>query len=280
MVYSVKWIKDNLGINRKVIKNYEREGLLSAMEYRNPRNNYREFSREDVERIWFYKCLQGMGFTVKEIKAMSEDEEFDFREALTEKIKNMEEELKEIEVYINYAKTIKYTGAIPCVKEVGSITYKDFIKKAHENWNFFDYPELALMDTVRKLAEEPRDPALTEKFLNHYETFLSDLEKVMYIGTTGGYLNVISALSYMDYRSEPVQTVVRLYYDCLVENCPEEYRGKAAPEKLAYILPLYVEGGEQYLNYKRIYGENGVKFIGDAFAYFSGYDSIDEYINR
>lgn len=42
MKYSVKWIEDNLGINRDQIKYYEEKELPIANVARNPVNNYRE----------------------------------------------------------------------------------------------------------------------------------------------------------------------------------------------------------------------------------------------
>lgn len=38
-------------------------------------------------------------------------------------------------IAIGFAKTIKMTGRIPTVLEVGSTRFQDFIKYARENWN-------------------------------------------------------------------------------------------------------------------------------------------------
>ena len=53
MGYSVKWVADNLGITRDMLRYYEKEKLLPANENR----HYRNYSDEDIERIWekFYK---------------------------------------------------------------------------------------------------------------------------------------------------------------------------------------------------------------------------------
>ena len=57
MGYSVKWVVENLGITRDMLRYYEKEKLLPANESRNPTNKYRDYSDEDIERIWGIKLL-------------------------------------------------------------------------------------------------------------------------------------------------------------------------------------------------------------------------------
>ena len=68
MGYTVKWVEEHLVITRKALRNYEEKKLMQADESRNPINNYREYTDEDIERLWAIKVLQGIGFTVREIK--------------------------------------------------------------------------------------------------------------------------------------------------------------------------------------------------------------------
>lgn len=51
MGYSVKWVVENLGITRDMLRYYEKEKLLPTNESRNPTNKYRDYSDEDIERI-------------------------------------------------------------------------------------------------------------------------------------------------------------------------------------------------------------------------------------
>lgn len=85
MGYSVKWIVDNLGITRDMLRYYEKEKLIPRRESSNPTNNYREYSDEDIERIWGIKLLISIGFTAKEIYALMNDPDFDFGTAMTKK---------------------------------------------------------------------------------------------------------------------------------------------------------------------------------------------------
>ena len=50
MGYSVKWVVENLGITRDMLRYYEKKGLLPIDETRNPSNKYRDYSEEDIDR--------------------------------------------------------------------------------------------------------------------------------------------------------------------------------------------------------------------------------------
>ena len=56
MGYKVKWVEDHLGISRKALRNYERLGLMPP----NKDEKYRDYSDEDIDRIWSIKILQGV----------------------------------------------------------------------------------------------------------------------------------------------------------------------------------------------------------------------------
>ena len=62
MGYRVKWVEENLGVSRKALRIFEEKGLM-------PKNygEYRDYSEEDIGRIWTIRVLQGMGFTLSEI---------------------------------------------------------------------------------------------------------------------------------------------------------------------------------------------------------------------
>lgn len=103
MGYSVKWVTENLGITRDMLRYYEKEKLLSVNESRNQTNKYRDYSDEDIERIWGIKLLIGIGFTAKEIYALMNNPNFDFETVIAKKVAELE----------------------------------------HENWNFYDDPRSA-----------------------------------------------------------------------------------------------------------------------------------------
>lgn len=68
-----------------LLRYYEKEKRLPTNESRNPANKYRDYSDEDIERIWGIKLLIGIGFTAKEIYALMNDQDFDFDAAIAKK---------------------------------------------------------------------------------------------------------------------------------------------------------------------------------------------------
>ena len=71
MGYKVKWIEDNLGVTRKALRVFEDAGLMP----KNQNSQHRDYSDEDIERIWSIRVLQGMGYSLKEIYQVKRDYE-------------------------------------------------------------------------------------------------------------------------------------------------------------------------------------------------------------
>lgn len=119
MGYKVKWVEDHLGISRKALRNYERLGLMPP----NKGGKYRDYSDEDIDRIWSIKLLQGVGYSLAEIRELMDNPEADFYKSISEKVVELERKRDDITNFIEFAKTIKLTGRVPTTKEVGSIRY-------------------------------------------------------------------------------------------------------------------------------------------------------------
>ena len=119
-MHRIKWIEDNYGISRKAIRNYEEKGLLDKTKNRNPDNNYREYDDEDIDTIRFIKILNGIGYSLDDIKRLSESGAYGFS-SLGEKIEKMEKEKDDLEQKINYAKTVKYTGRFLAPSELNTM---------------------------------------------------------------------------------------------------------------------------------------------------------------
>ncbi len=134
MGYSVKWVEEHLGITRKALHNFEKIGLMPQ----NENNQYRDYTDEDIEKLWAIRVLQGIGYSLKEILSMSNDD-FDLDNSLHNKILELKEE--KVERNLNYARTIKLTGQLPSIPtEMGKMSCNDFQKYSHEKWNVFDMP--------------------------------------------------------------------------------------------------------------------------------------------
>lgn len=127
MVYRKEWIEKNMGISGKTLRVYENRGLLKPA--RNPINGkYREYSEEDLERIWFIKLFVKLGYSLDEIEDMINASCFDFRESISRKIEKMEEEKERLEQLIGYLKQIKETGLFPIFpQKMGDVKLMEFL---------------------------------------------------------------------------------------------------------------------------------------------------------
>ena len=90
MGYKVKWVEDNLGISRKALRGFEKAGLMPE----NKGSQYRDYDDDDIDRIWAIRVLQGIGYSIKEIVTLVNDDDFDFDSSLSKKIADLEEEKK------------------------------------------------------------------------------------------------------------------------------------------------------------------------------------------
>ena len=67
----IKDVEKQVGISKANIRFYEEEGLIHPA--RNQENNYREYSKADVEQLQEIKKLRLIGIPVQEIKEIYED---------------------------------------------------------------------------------------------------------------------------------------------------------------------------------------------------------------
>lgn len=267
--YTVKWVNDNLGITRDMIRYYEKENLIP----KNINGGYRYFSNEDIDRIWGIKLLIGIGFSTKEIHSIMNDATYDFDMAIAQKVKELEQKRDENLMYLNFAKSIKFTGRVPTVKTIGSIKFEEFLHYAHENWNFYDDPRfepfMQISDAL--ISKEPRE--WNSEDMECMKSIFEDAETMMRSFALHGYYQVISDMREFEYSSEMVQRVVAMLHKYLVEHSTEpELDGKITPQFFAkYMAPLFIGGDISILNIRN-YGEDGCLFIAKALAYYGGFD--------
>lgn len=278
MGYSVKWVVENLGITRDMLRYYEKEKLLPANENRNPTNRYRDYSDEDIERIWGIKLLIGIGFTAKEIYALLNDPDFDFDTAIAKKVAELERRHDEDLIYLEFAKSIKLLGRVPTTSKIGSVKFNDFLEYAHENWNFYSDPRSApFMQVADKLiSKSPQEwgPDDVEHILELFENF--DADGMTHIYTLHGYYQVISDMKELGYESDTVQRVVKLLHEYLMSHNTElGLDGKITPQFIAKYIAPFLLSGDIATQYERVYGKEGCLFIAQALAYYGGYNIDD-----
>ena len=281
MKYTVKWIEDHLGITRSALKYYEAKGLMSKYESRNPVNNYREYNESDLDRIWCIKILQGIGFSVREIKALLDNPDSDFYASISQKVSELEKQRDEILQYIDFAKSIKLTGRVPSTGKVGSVRYEDFIRQTRENWNFYNKPMVEPYLSAMNEVFQTDDTDCNENDFGKLEklaSLLNHFQETQITCTMNAYYQIIAEMRGLDYKSKPVQTVVRLLYHFMREqNVTQESEETFNPYIFAkYTAPFFLDGSDiakiNHLNY----GKESCQFIAEAIAYFGGYQTMQE----
>lgn len=164
--YKVKWVEDHFGISRKALCNYEKLGLMPP----NIGGKYRDYSDEDIDRIWSIKILQGVGYSLAEIRELKDNKEAYFYKSISDKVVELERKRDDITNFIEFAKTIKLTGRVPTTKQVGSIRYSEFMEYSRENWNFYIEPKAASYLDVMELIQDAKEQELSEIDVDRLES--------------------------------------------------------------------------------------------------------------
>lgn len=274
MGYSVKWVDEHLGITRDMLRYYEKEKLLPVAETRNPTNKYRDYSEEDIERIWGIKLLIGIGFSAKEIREFGSNPDFSFYEVMTGKVEQLEKRRDEILTYLGFAKTIQMTGRVPNTTRVESMKFDDFIEHSHQNWNAFNDPQdrrfMDAADTILDKHSEEWDASDVKRIMDIYGDI--DPEEMVYIQTIGGYYRVIVDMKPLGYSCDTVQTVVKYLYEYMLTYIEPEFKEKFTPLYFAdRQVSSFIDSGFAAMN-ERNYGKDGCLFIAQAIATFGGYN--------
>lgn len=274
MGYSVKWVDEHLGITRDMLRYYEKEKLLPVAETRNPTNKYRDYSEEDIERIWGIKLLIGIGFSVKEIREFGSNPDFSFYEIMTDKVEQLEKRRDEILTYLDFAKTIQMTGRVPNTAKVGIVKFDDFIEHSRQNWNFFNDPQgrcfMEVANTILNKSSEEWDVSDVKCIIDIYGNI--DPDEMVYTQTIGGYYRVIADMKPLEYSCDTVQTVVKCLYEYILTGIEPGFKEKFTPLYFAdRQASSFVDSGFAAMN-ERNYGKDGCLFIANALAYFGGYD--------
>lgn len=274
MGYSVKWVDEHLGITRDMLRYYEKEKLLPVAETRNPTNKYRDYSEEDIERIWGIKLLIGIGFSAKEIREFGSNPDFSFYEVMTGKVEQLEKRRDEILTYLGFAKTIQMTGRVPNTTRVESMKFDDFIEHSRQNWNAFNDPQdrrfMDAADTILDKHSEEWDASDVKRITDIYGDI--DPEEMVYIQTIGGYYRVIVDMKPLGYSCDTVQTVVKYLYEYMLTYIEPEFKEKFTPLYFAdRQVSSFIDSGFAAMN-ERNYGKDGCLFIAQAIATFGGYN--------
>lgn len=274
MGYQVKWVEDNLGVTRRALRFWEEKGLMPQ----NKDRKYRDYSDEDIDRIWTIKVLQGMGYSLAEIKNIADDENFDFEVSIAKKVKELEKKKAKIERHLGYAQTIKMTGRFPVrPQNVGTVKFNDFYEKVLNEWNINEDPEVKkykeLADIYFSTPEERKDTDIGKVF-----ELLQKLQEVM-SNTDAIMIEKIIPLEILKRQGkgtadQEVQLLVKMLYENYICSVPE-LKGMTRNQFVRFISSSYLLGDVARMK-EHEYGKEGCEFIADAIAVFGGYNCYNE----
>ena len=272
MGYKVKWVEENLGVSRKALRNFEKHGLMPA----NEGGGYRDYSDEDIERIWAIRLFQGMGYTLKELVKLSESDDFDFDASLEKKIQELENEKAKIERHLGYAQHIKLTGRFPSrPKNMGTITFEEFQEKSLNQWNVNSDPEAKKYQEIAHLILSTPEDELKDTDIGRLFEFLIELQEQMSDMDSLFIEKVIPNEIIKRIENGPEDEEVQLLVKMMYENRISSISDMAKSQFVRFESSSYISGDIARMHEKE-YGKDGCRFIADAIAVFGGYSCYDE----
>ena len=189
---------------------------------KNEGRQYREYSEEDIDRIWAIRVLQGMGYSLKEIAALGQDDNFDFHQSITDKVAKLEEKKAEVERHLGYAQMIKLTGRFPSrPREMGTVKFEDFQEKALEGWNVNTIPQgneaKAIFDNLMNLPEDQWGETEAGQVLLFLTQLVEQLKDPTIIMASEILPREIIKRAELGADHPEVQLLVKILYDTLHE---------------------------------------------------------------
>lgn len=289
MGYSKGWIEKNMGISRKTLTSYEKKGFIKPI--RNSNNGkYREYSEEDLWRIWRVKTYVRLGYTWKEIEEMLNNPDFDHRASIIKKIEELEEQRREMDKMIGYAKYIKKLGLFPSVKEMGGMGFEEFIKESSESFNADTNPKFAeLFQMHEKLVTKPVAQekieilreilgCLASKPMDEWEK--EDVERIANLVRSGVgsalCFDRMASLSDHGISHPDVQAWVEEMYNYCSNPIKDMSGDQITPRWFASHIPGFFMDGDLSEPVIEIYGEEKRDFMAMAMLYFGFHDVLGE----
>ena len=272
----MKWVEDNLGISRKALRGFEEVGLMP----KNTGHRYRDYDEDDIDRIWKIRVFQGMGFTLKEIASMVNDEKFSFDDLIGQKIEELEKEKLKVEMHLGYAKTIKLTGRFPLrPRKMGEMKFEKFPQDALERWNINDDPQeveyAKLVDTILSKSVEEWEKSDLGRMISVLEmikTMDTDLLIAEHV-----LPKAICKRKALGVNHPDIQLMVKLIYEN--ENAlyqSQNIEGKMSIKQFSRFYSSSFLVGDIAKIKTSEYTEEDCEFIAEAVSVFGGYKNYDE----
>lgn len=273
MDYKVKDVQELLGITRKAIILYEKEGLIKASpnihkkELRD-KHTYRTFDASDLEILWRIKVLQGIGFTLKEIKRLFETniKPSDIRE----KVKELELQKDKLEKHLGFAKKIELEGHFPEIpKSALDITPHQYLDDGVREWNILKDPLTeATYEALRTaLDTDALDEKKLEVLMNSMKYLVEELNQDSDTKAMNLYYQEIARRKHLSYQSDEIQLLVQLIYETYQRTRDENQDGSI--DRFKYLTIKGFCNGLIGEGFQSSFGEDTLEYMIQAVEYFA-----------
>ena len=114
-------VEELVGITKKNIRFYEDKGLLNPE--RNPQNDYREYSLEDVRLLEKIKLLRKLSVPIEEINLL-ENGKLSMTQCMNQQIERLEKEQKNVQVMKEFCERLKEEAV-----DINSLNAQSYLKE-------------------------------------------------------------------------------------------------------------------------------------------------------
>lgn len=278
MGYKVKWVEDNLGVSRKALRGFEKAGLMPENKDRLPR----DYDDDDIDRIWAIRVLQGMGYSLKEIVDMVNDENFNFDASIEQKVLSLEEEKRKVERHLGYAKIIKLTGRFPIrQRKTGEEKFDEFQNKVLERWNVVDDPQGTEYVKMADIMLSKTTEEWNNTDLGHMISFLESIRALDVDELLAEFVlpKAIAQRAYLGADHADIQLMIRLIYENQnVVGMKYGLKGGMTVDQFARLYSSSYLYGDIAKMKSCDYSKEEREFIAEAVSIFGGYKNHNELI--
>ena len=268
------WVMNHFGITRGKLDKYDElisPETRSDQQYN--KNKYREYRYEDIEKMWYIHMLSQMGMQMKEIKEMVGQDEIVFREAVIQRIEDLEAEKRRIEGMISIAKMCRVTGRIPLPKDFATVPFADYREAVLQHWSSNQSSESKLMMALAdyRLETMQSDCAADGKEVQLTDLSESDLQKLskldmMTVIEMAAAEQQLVRLFPTDITSAEVIETVKKYCACVqIMSGDDDF----PLNRVADHLSSQFYDGDGSVELIRKYGKERQEYIASAFEYFA-----------
>ncbi len=230
----------------------------------------RDYSQEDVEKVWNAYLCRKMGLSYAQIKDLMHGEEISIRDTLNDLIKKYEKQIEELQALIEFMKYVKGIGFVPSPPNtlMGSTNFKnylsDFIEYLDKDKTLKKY--LVFMECISEIDDIQNPPI---EAIDQMETLLPALPFEITEEDTDAYSAAMFKLIDMVNLAPSCNDVQILMYEiyCLHKRLIHD-------EDLTVLDFVYgfhsmlSHDSDTSIAYKKILGEKTVDFFKKALLNF------------